>query len=183
MKDEAKKISKNKEKKQAIVAELSEKAQKAKAIVFSNYQGMTHQQIEGLKKSIKKADAELVVAKNTLLLRAVETTGLKANDELKSKFQQPSLTLFAYGDAVLPLKEITKLFKAIKLPEIKFGIFEGQVLAENEVIRLSTLPPRDMLIAQVVGGLKSPLYGLHRALNWNLQKLVMTLNAIQAQKA
>lgn len=184
MKDEVKTISKNKEKKQSVVAELTEKVQKARAIVFSNYQGMTHQQIETLKKALKKVNAELVVAKNTLMIRAIETTGVKtAEGELKEKLQQPTITLLAYEDTVTPLKELTKSFKAMSLPQIKFGIFDGALLAENDIIRLSTLPSRDMLIAQVVGGLKSPLYGLHRALSWNMQKLVMTLNAIQTQKA
>lgn len=182
MKDEAKKLSKNKEKKQIIVAELIEKVSKAKAMVFSNYQGMTHRQIEDLKNALRTANAELVVAKNTLMLRAVKTTGIQADDVLKEKLQQPTITLLAYDDPIAPLKALTKSIKALNLPQIKFGIFEGNVLAENEVIRLSTLPPRDMLIAQVVGGLKSPLYGLHRALNWNMQKLVMTLKAVEGVK-
>lgn len=194
MKNEVKTISKKKEKKQSVVAELTEKVQKAKAIVFSNYQGMTHQQIETLKKALKKVNAELVVAKNTLMIRAIETTGVKTEKgELKEKLQQPTITLLAYEDTVTPLKELTKSFKTMSLPQIKFGIFSSkgrsasggdswELLAEPDIIRLSTLPPQDMLIAQFVGGLKSPLYGLHRALNWNLQKFVMTLNVIQQAK-
>lgn len=195
MKDEAQTISKNKEKKRSIVAELTEKVQKAKAIVFSNYQGMTHQQIETLKKALKKVNAELVVAKNTLMIRAIETTGVKTEaGELKEKLQQPTITLLAYEDTVTPLKELTKSFKALMLPQIKFGLAKRDpasqdissdnwyLLAENDVIRLSTLPPRDMLIAQFVGGLKSPLYGLHRALSWNMKTLVVALKAIEQKK-
>lgn len=172
MKDEAKKVSKNRQKKEAIVAKLSEKAAKAKALVFTNYQGMTHVQLEQLKKALKTADAELVVAKNTLLKLALKTQDLEG----------PTGTIFAYGDIIDPLKELAKTIRTLKLPLIKFGILEGKLLAEADIVRLSTLPSREVLLAQLVFGLKSPLYGLHRVLNWNLQKLVMTLNAIQKTK-
>lgn len=66
------KISKNREKKEKIVAEISEKVNRAKAMIFTNYEGLTHKQLEGLKKAIKTLDAELMVTKNTLLTRALE---------------------------------------------------------------------------------------------------------------
>lgn len=179
MKDEAKKVSKNRQKKEALVAELADKVAKAKAMVFANYQGMTHVQLEQLKKALKPFMAEVVIAKNTLLAKALENQNAKIKDQ---NLQGPTATMFAYEDAVLPIKEIAKSIKTLKLPVIKFGIMEGNLLAEADVVRLSTLPSREVLIAQVVGGMKSPIYGLHHALNWNLQKLVLTLNAIQKTK-
>lgn len=174
-----KKISKQRQKKEQIVAELLEIAKKAKGFVFTNYQGMTHKQIEELKKELKKAEANLVVAKNTLLNRVLESVGHKLES---STFQNPTATLFIQNDVVAPLKALAKSIKTLKLPLIKSGIIEGKVLAETEILRLSTLPSREVLIAQVIGGMKSPLYGLHRALNWNIQRLVLTLNAIQKSK-
>jgi large subunit ribosomal protein L10 len=182
MKDETPKISANKQKKQAIVAQVNEKAKKATAVVFTNYQGMTHLQMEALRKALKAVNAELAVTKNTLLKIALADSGFAdaAKDQI---FEQPTATVYAYGDVVAPLKELAKSVKALKLPLIKFVIFEGRVLSEAEVNTLSTLPPKEVLIAQFVGTLKSPLYGLHRALSWNMQKLVMTLKAIESQKS
>src|SRR3989344_6079820 len=170
MKDEAKKINANRQKKEVIVAELSEKVAKAKAMVFTNYQGMTHRQIEDLKKALKIVNAELVVAKNTLL-----TISLKDYKDKMQELQGATATIFAYQDVVEPLKALAKSIKTLTLPKIKFGIIEGSLLAEEEVIRLSALPSLEVLIAQFIGGMKSPLYGLHRALSWNMQKLVLTL--------
>ncbi|MBI2430399.1 MAG: 50S ribosomal protein L10 [Candidatus Levybacteria bacterium] len=161
------------DKKVAIVAQLSQKASKAKAVVFTNYQGMTHPQLEQLKKALKNTQAEMVVAKNTLLKIA-----LGQNQNLEG----PTGTIFAYEDVVNPLKELAKTIKTLKLPLIKFGIIEGRVLAEADIVRLSTLPSREVLLAQFVGGIKAPLYGLHRALNWNIQKFVMTLQVIKDKK-
>jgi len=167
---------KNRAKKEAIVAELSTKIQKAKSIVFTNYQGLTHVQLEHLKKALKKADAELVVAKNTLLKLALDQT---QND---SEFEGPTATIFSYSDPIMPLKALAKTIKELKLPIIKFGFFENKNISADEITKLASLPPREVLIAQFVGTLKSPLYGLHRALNWNIQKLVLTLYAIQQNK-
>ena len=77
MKDETVKKSANRQKKEAIVTELSEKIAKANAIVFTNYQGITHKQIEGFKKAIKPLKAEYVVAKNSLLALALTENKLK----------------------------------------------------------------------------------------------------------
>ncbi len=175
-----KKISKNREKKEVIVASLAEKVGKAKAMVFANYQGMTHVQLEGLKKTLKPLNAELVIAKNTLLSRALDIKNLKF--DIGNSLAGPTATLFAYDDFINPLKALTKVIKVLNRPTIKFGIIEDKLLAEANVVRLSLLPSREVLIAQLVVGMKAPIYGLHRALSWNLTKLVLTLKAIEIKK-
>lgn len=174
------KISSNRLKKEAIVAELLQKVEKAKGIVFTDYQGLTHQQIEALKKSLKSLEAEYVNTKNTLLLIALKDK-IDTSAE-KEKFQRPTATLFIYNDIVGPLKALTKSIKEFKLPAIKFGILEGKVLAENDIVKISTLPPLDVLRAQLLGGMISPISGLHRALSWNINKLVLTLKAVESKK-
>lgn len=174
-----KKISKNREKKEVLVSELSEKTARAKALVFTNYQGLTHQQLEQLKKSLKGANAELVVAKNTLLKLAIKDK-IKTEDE--KGLEGPTATIFVYEDIIAPLKELAKTIKALTIPSIKFGILDGESLNSDQLIKLSTLPTKEVLLSQVVYGLKSPIFGLHRALNWNLQKLAMTLSEISKKK-
>ena len=172
-------VSKSRQEKIETVGVFEEKVKRAKAIVLTDYRGLTHQQLETLKKALKLAEAELVVTKNTLLKLALKTTH---SSQPASDLQGPTATLFAYNDVVAPLKELSKTIKLLKLPFIKFGILEGKTITGEDVMKLATLPPRDVLIAQVVGGLKSPFYGLHRALNWNLQKLVLTLKAVSDKK-
>ncbi len=173
-------VSRGRQKKEKVVAELLEKVEKAKGLVFTNYQGMTHQQIERLKKALKKVEAEYVATKNTLLIRALKD---KVDIETeKDKFTQPTATLFLYNDIIAPLKELSKIIRELKLPAIKFGILEGKVLTDQEVIKLSTLAPLPVLRAQLLGQMQAPISGLHRALNWNLQKFVLTLNAVKSKK-
>lgn len=172
-----KRISPNRQKKEKIVAELIEKVNKAKGFVFTSYQGLTHKQLEGLKKAVKTLDADFVATKNRLILKAMEGK-VKVDQELKNA----TATLFLYGDPVMPLKELAKMIKELSLPTIKFGILDGTTMTDEQLIKLSKLPSRQALLAQLVFVLKSPISGLHRALNWNLQKFVMTLKAIEKTK-
>src|SRR5260221_11760518 len=174
------KVSKNRQKKEQLVAELVEKVGKASGMVFANYQGLTHQQLENLKKNLKKANAEFVAVKNTLLQRALAD---KVDAETtKTHFNQPTGALFIYNDIIDPLKELTKTIKEFKMPVIKFGILDGKVVTDQEVTKIASLPPLPVLRAQLLGQMQTPISGLHRALNWNLQSLVMTLNAIKDKK-
>jgi len=183
------KVSTNRQKKEAIVEKLSDKVSKAKAMVFANYEGMTHKQIEGLKKGLRKADAEFVVTKNTLLKLALARStirGISVKDGSTSEeklAKGPTAALFTYSDVIAPLKELSKVIKNLKLPTIKFGIFDQKMLTSDDIMKLASLPSREVLLAQVVGGIKAPIFGLHRALNWNIQKFVMTLGAIQKSKS
>lgn len=174
------KVSQNRQKKEQLVAELVEKVGRASGMVFANYQGLTHQQLEGMKKNLKKANAEFVAVKNTLLQRALAD---KIDKETASQhFNQPTGALFIYDDIVEPLKEISKMIKDFKLPVIKFGIIEGNVVTDEQVTKIASLPPLPVLQARLLGQMKAPISGLHRSLNWNLQSFVMTINAIKDKK-
>lgn len=179
MKDETTKISANRVKKEQVIEELLGKIEKAKGLVFTNYQGLTHQQIENLKKTLKSLDAEYVNTKNTLLKRALEEKNHKLED---SDLDKPTATLFIYEDVIGPLKALTKTIKELTLPTIKFGFLDGKLVTDKDLVKLSTLAPLPVLRAQLLGVMNGPVSGLHRALNWNLQKLVMTLKAIEQKK-
>jgi large subunit ribosomal protein L10 len=180
MKNDTPKISQNRIKKQEIVAEVATKIAKSKAMVFTNYTGLTHKQLEEFKRTIKKADAEFAVAKNRLLKKALTDANLETGNE--KNFDMPTGAMFLYGDIVEPLKALAKMVKDFEKPQIKFGLMGGKLLTDKDVIKLSTLPSKDVLLAQLLGMMKSPVQGLHRSLSWNLQKFVMTLNAVASKK-
>lgn len=172
------KIKPSRLKKEKIVAELAEKINRSKGLVFTNYQGLTHKQLESLKKKVHALDADFVATKNTLIKRAMENVKWKMENPLNAA----TATLFLYGDPVMPLKELAKMIKELSLPLIKFGILDGVRMTSEQILKLSTLPSREILLTQLVIGLKSPISGLHRSLLWNIQKFVMTLQAIETKK-
>jgi large subunit ribosomal protein L10 len=174
------KVTANRQKKIEIVADLNEKIARSKAIIFTNFEKVTHKQLETLKRAIKPMEAEYIVAKNSLILRALEENKIKLEGE--NLLEGPTGTLLLYGDVVSPLKQLAKTIKELGLLNVKLGIMENKFLTGEQVLKISTLPAREVLLAQVAAGLKSPISGLHRALNWNLQKLVMTLAAVTKNK-
>lgn len=174
------KISQNRQKKEKLIAELVEKIDKATGMVFANYQGLTHQQLENMKKSFKKTNSEFIAVKNTLLLRALAD---KIDPETSKKyFHQPTGTLIIYNEIIDPLKELTKTIKELKMPVIKFGLLDGKVVSDQDISKIASLPPIPVLRAQLLGQMISPISGFHRALRWNIQSLVMTLKAIESKK-
>lgn len=173
-------VSQGRQKKEVVIAKVTDKMHKAKGLVFTNYQGLTHQQLESLKRTLKKMNAEFMVVKNTLLLRSLSDK--KLSDDNKTHFQNPTGTLFMYEDIIDPLKQLAKTIKELNLPTIKFGLLEGKSVTDKDVIKLSTLPPLPVLRAQLLGQMQGPIQGLHRALSWNMQKFVMTLQAISDKK-
>jgi len=179
MNTDNKKVSQNRQNKEKLVAEYSAKVEKSKGMVFANYQGLTHHQLEALKRALKKVDAEFVATKNSLIKIAL---GDKTKD-VEEHFNKPTGVFFIYNDIVEPLKLLAKTIKELSLPVVKFGFLEGKVISDKEVAKLATLAPLPVLRAQLLGQMKAPISGLHRSLNWNLQKLVMTLSAIKDKKA
>jgi large subunit ribosomal protein L10 len=174
------KVTANRQKKIVIVAGLNEKIGRSKAIIFTNFEKVTHKQLETLKRAIKPMDAEYVVAKNSLVLRALEENKIKLEGE--NLLDGPTGTLLLYGDVVGPLKQLAKTIKELGLLNVKLGIMENKFLTGEQILKISTLPSREVLLSQIAAGLLSPISGLHRALNWNLQKFVMTLAAVAKAK-
>jgi large subunit ribosomal protein L10 len=171
-----------KARKEAIVAELTEKMDSANGLVFTDYKGLTHQQLETLKKDLKTMDSTIIIAKNSLLRLSMGQSKNFADFKDNEALELPTATLFIRGDMVEPLKKLQKTVKELGLPVVKFGILEGQLVDDKGVAKIAALPSRDTLIAQFVGTLNSPIQGLVVTLNGTIQKFVMTLNAIAQNK-
>jgi len=166
------------QKKIDTVNELTEKIQKSRSIIFADYTGIKHKQLETLRKSLKKTGAEFVVTKNKLLERSLGDTAKSVSQYLKEN----TGTLFNYEDEVAGLKELLKFFKLTALGKTKGGLLGKVALTEDEIIRLSKLPGKQELLGQLAGQLMAPISGLHHALSWNINRLVWGLNAVKAKK-
>lgn len=165
-----------KEQKIKIVEQLKDKISQAKSLVLADYRGLTHQQLEEIKKALKEVGADFVVSKNTLLKLSLPSSIIQ---NLSSSLTGPTATLFSYQDEIAPLSTLAKFIKNFGLPQIKIGILGEKVLSSEEILRLGSLPSREVLLATLVARLKSPLYGLHYSLSWNLQKLNLILKGVR----
>ncbi len=167
------------QKKIDTVTKLSDKLNRAKSVILTDNQNLTHKQVEEIKKALKKVNGELTVTKNTLFKRALKNAQKVINEKY---LNGTTAALFAFADEVIPLKELVKFYKNFNIGKIKAGLLGKDELDDSEVMRLSKLPTRQMLYAQLAGQIKAPLYGLHNALSWNMRKLVWSLEAVKVKK-
>ncbi|MFH0750130.1 MAG: 50S ribosomal protein L10 [Candidatus Gottesmanbacteria bacterium] len=171
------------QKKIDTVQELTDKIAKAKSLIFADYVGLKHKQLEDLRRKMRLVDAEFVVTKNKLMERALrQAQGKLSFENLRSAFSNATATVFSYKDEVSGLKELLKFFKATNVGKTKAGMLGDVVLSDNEVIKLSKIPGREVLLGQLAGQLKAPIANLHHALSWNINKLVWALNSVKAKK-
>ncbi|SDF85044.1 50S ribosomal protein L10 [Sporolituus thermophilus] len=167
--------------KQAIVAELKEKLANTKGAVITNYRGLTVAQDTKLRRKLREAGVEYRVVKNTLTRIAAKEVGLEG---LEPYLEGPTAIAMSYADPVAPAKVISDFIKENKLQvmEIKAGLVEGKVIDVDGVKALANLPPREVLIAQVLAGMQAPIAGLVNVLQGTIRNFVYVLEAVRKQK-
>jgi large subunit ribosomal protein L10 len=166
------------EDKARVIEELAEKLRGGSAVLV-DYQGMDVAQSTQLRARSREAGVEFVVAKNTLTRRAAGEAGV---EDLSEYLVGPTALAFS-EDPVASAKLMAEFADRVESFALKGGLLEGgRVLDKASVLALSMLPNREQLLAQVVGGISSPLTGLVNVLNNTVQGLVVALNQIAEQK-
>lgn len=161
--------------------ELREKVKQAKSITIVDYQGLNVNDINDFRQQIRDQEAETVITRNTLLMLAMKEEGIDTS-ELENDLTGPNAAIFSYGDPVAYFKTIYSFADKLELPKVKFALVEGAYTASEDVKVISELPSREQLLAQVVGGLKSPLSGLANVLGGTQRKFVTVLSRIAEEK-
>lgn len=165
--------------KEAIVAELKEKLEQSKAAILTDYRGLNVAAMTELRRLMREQGLEYRVVKNTLTRFAAQELGL---DDLEPYLEGPTAIAFSFEDPVAPAKVIMDFAKEHKQLEVKAGLLRGKVIQPEGVKELADLPPREVLLAQVLGGLQAPIAGLVGVLNGAPRNLVYVLEAIRKQK-
>ncbi len=173
-------MSKNFELKQQVVAEIKEKLEKTQSLVLYDYRGLTVAEVTELRNQCRKAGVEYVVYKNTLVSLALKELGVEGADAM---LKGPTAFAFGMTDAVAPAKILTEFVKKVKKTEIKGGLLENQVLDVAGVQALADLPPKEVLIAKMMGSLNAPITNFVGVLSATLRSLVYAIDAVRKQKA
>ena len=156
-------MPKTKGQKAAILKTLEEKLAKIKSAVMFNYSGIEVKELNKLRDKCRAEGIDYMVAKKTLLKKALSDKGLA--DAAEHGFEGEIATLFSYDDEVAPARILASFAK--EQDKIKFagGIFEGKYIDVAKVTELSKIPSRLELLAKAVGCLSNPLSGFVRVLN------------------
>ena len=149
------------EQKQAIVADLADKIKASPAGVVVNYQGITVDADTKMRKALREAGVTYTVMKNSLTGRACEAVGL---GDMKQYLTGMTAIAIGNEDPIAPAKILKEYAEKIESFEILAGYLDGQVVDKDTVIKLADIPSKEVLIAKLLGSIKSPLYGLAYAL-------------------
>ncbi len=169
----------NREQKTAVIDEIAADIDQSAAIFAVDYRGMTVAQAAELRGKLRDADATLRVVKNTLTKRAADQAGAGA---LIGLLEGPSALTFVNGDAATAAKAVADFSKATGLLPFKGGLMDGASLGAEQIAAIAKLPSRDMLNAQLVNIVASPLTGLVTSLSNLISGLARQLSQVAEKK-
>ena len=143
------------EQKKAIVEALADKMSRAASGVLVKYEGITVEDDTKLRKALREAGVEYSVIKNTLIGKAAAKAGFSG---LESELNGMNAFAISFDDPIAPAKILKEYADKIETFEIRGGLLEGAVVDAATVNELASIPPKEVLIAKLLGSIQSPLY-------------------------
>lgn len=165
--------------KQDVVQEIVEKLNRAQAMVLVDYRGLNVEQVTDLRNQYRQEQIDYKVYKNTMMRFALKEAGIEGMDEYLTG---PNAVAFSFEDPVSAAKVSQKFAKGNDKLVIKAGVVDGKVIDQTGVEALAKLPPKEVLVAQVLGTLNAPITGLATALQGTYGGLVRCLDQVRAQQ-
>lgn len=166
--------------KEKVVQEIADKVAKSRIGILADFTGLKVEDMNRLRRQLHEAGAEMKVVKNTLLRRAAAADS--AIGPLLSQFTGPNAITLGYEDPVAVAKVLTKFAQEKAQLRIKAGVLGGQVLSAKDLEALSKLPPKEVLVAQLLGVLQGVPTSLVTVLSGVIRNFLYALNAIKDQK-
>jgi large subunit ribosomal protein L10 len=164
-----------KEEKSKLIEELSDKLQRCTIAITTDYRGIASKDMVKLRRSLRNAKVDYQVAKNTLIKFAADKSG---KEQIDSLLAGPMAVAFGYEDGVKAAKALNDAIVSSNLGvKITGGILDNKLMTAKDIIALASMPPREVLLAQLFGQLNAPIQGLHTVLNATISGFARVLQA------
>ncbi len=162
-----------------IVDKIRDGVTKQQASILVNYDKISSGDLSGLRKSLSKNKAKMYASRNSLVkvaLKGTEMAGLA--EDLKG------MTAFVWtdADASAVSKLLVKFAEKNETFAIRGGVFQKSLLAKGDIKRLADLPAKEVLVAQLLGTLQSPMTRLARTLNGKTTELILLLKQLSEKR-
>ncbi len=167
------------EQKEVLVNRLHDELGQSQAVFITDYMGLNVEKLTQLRKNIKDAGGKYRVVKNTLLNRAARETPVA---KLDASFAGPTAIAIALEDPVTIAKALVLFAKENEQLGLQAGVLGGKLLDENGIQSLAKMPPREVLLAQMLGSLNAPVSNFVGVFAAVLRQLVYVLKAVEDQK-
>lgn len=163
-----------------IVKEISERYKKSNSLCFTKFVGLKSAELNDLRRSLKRGNAELKVFKNTLIKKALSD---EANGEnIEELIEGPTALVFGYDDPLQPLKIISDFRGENENLVVNGGFIEGKYFDYETFGKLAAIPPKEDLYRKMLSSLNSPLNKLVFVLSGVTRKFMVILSEIAKQK-
>ena len=166
--------------KQATIDEISNKIGSAKMAILTEFQGLNVAEMTELRKTLRKADIDYKVYKNTLVGMAAQQLGITGID--KYLVGSTALAIIKKDEFVSPTKLLKDFSAKHQNLKVKAGILNNKVIAPDGVISLINMPPREVLISMVLGGMKAPMTKLMGVLQAPIRDFMSVLRNLADKK-
>lgn len=162
--------------KEQLVKELEEEISKAKAVVFSNFDGLQVVNLMSLRKKLHGFGISLKVIKSRLVKKSLEKLKFAIDEEFVKK---PMIVAITRDDDVTLVKELVSFAKNNDNFDPVSALFEGKMIGSDEIKIIASLPSKEELLAKLVGSIKAPVSNLIWSLKYNQVGLINILKQIK----
>lgn len=169
----------NREEKREAVALLKDRFVKAKAVVLTDYKGLSVEEMYEARSKFRDVNVDYRVVKNTLARIASDDTQIAV---ARDYFEGPVGVAIGYDDPVIVAKSVLAYSRSNEKFKVKCGVIEGSLLEENELQKISTIPSRDVLLSMLAGAFSAPMSKLAAGLNATVARFGYALEALKAKK-
>jgi len=171
----------SKEKKEELVSWYTDLFSKSKAAILTDYRGLTMADINQLRNKLREMQSEYHVTKNRLMKLALKEAGLPVPEDL---LEGPTAAGFCFEDAPAVARVLVDFSKEFKTFVIKGGLLGDRIISADEVTALAELPPREVLLGQILGAIQAPSGGVVRAIAGSIRSIlyVLKVRAEQLEK-
>jgi large subunit ribosomal protein L10 len=165
--------------KEALVQEMTDRLKGAKGMYVADFTGITVEKLVVLRARCRAANVHYRVVKNTLLKLAVHAHGVTQLDEF---LEGPTALAFSTESEVEPARVLIEFAKENEKLLVRAGLIGDKLYTPDEVKQLASLPPRDVLLAQVLGTITAPLSNFLGAVDALLSSPAQLARALEEKK-
>ncbi len=168
----------SREKKEAMVADYVDKLSRSQVMILADYRGLTVANVTDLRQRLRAQDSGFHVIKNSLFALALQECGIEVP---AAHLDGPLGVGFAYGDPSAVAKVLLDFARETQILQVKGAILSGQFVGAEQVRAIADLPPREVLLAQLLGTVQGPMSTLVSTITAPLRELAQVLRARSEQ--
>ena len=166
--------------KEAKVSEITEKLKKTPSVILVDFRGIGVIDLNHLRKQLREKNAEIKIVKNRLTKIALKNAGCDGLDEFLAG---PTALTFGYDCPVGAAKVLTEFAKKNERLKIKAGLLDKKYISQEVILQIAKTPPKEELIARLLGSLNSPAAKLCQVLKSSVSGIAYALKAVAEAKS